>query len=117
MQKAAHETASAVVQQVVLRAALAVALRRSAERVAALQEEVMHQYSEAHERGEETSLNPLGMIEALIGAMNHSADLAGGAPEVLAFTSRLRVAVHTLLLPRARRAAYSPGSGPLTQFL
>jgi isocitrate dehydrogenase len=53
---------------------------------------------EAHERGEETSLNPLGMIEALIGAMNHSADLAGGAPEVLAFTSRLRAAVHKLMV-------------------
>lgn len=30
---------------------------------------------EAHLRGEETSMNPLGMIEALMGAMNHSADL------------------------------------------
>lgn len=29
----------------------------------------------AHLRGEQTSLNPLGLIEALLGAMNHSADL------------------------------------------
>lgn len=31
---------------------------------------------EAHKRGEEHSFNPLGMVEALIGAMNHAADLA-----------------------------------------
>eukprot|EP00756_Hemistasia_phaeocysticola_P046963 Hpha_TRINITY_DN2082_c0_g1::TRINITY_DN2082_c0_g1_i1::g.82987::m.82987 len=31
---------------------------------------------EAHKRGEEHSFNPLGMVEALIGAMNHSAHLA-----------------------------------------
>lgn len=30
---------------------------------------------EAHLRGEETSINPLGLVEALIGAMRHSADL------------------------------------------
>lgn len=29
-----------------------------------------------HLRGEETSLNPLGLADALIGAMNHSCDLA-----------------------------------------
>jgi isocitrate dehydrogenase len=30
---------------------------------------------EAHLRGAETSINPLGLVEALIGAMRHSADL------------------------------------------
>jgi isocitrate dehydrogenase len=30
----------------------------------------------AHNRGEETSMNPLGMVDALIEAMNHSAKLA-----------------------------------------
>merc|ERR1719162_1824326 len=30
----------------------------------------------AHLRGEETSMNPLGMAEALLGAMNHAAVLA-----------------------------------------
>jgi isocitrate dehydrogenase len=39
----------------------------------------------AHLRGEETSLNPLSMMEALIGAMQHSAALAiqrnGGASD------------------------------------
>ena len=29
----------------------------------------------AHEAGKETSMNPLGMVEALLGAMSHSADL------------------------------------------
>jgi len=29
----------------------------------------------AHQRGEETSMNPLGMVEALLGAMDHSAEL------------------------------------------
>ena len=49
---------------------------------------------EAHKRGEETSLNPLGMVEALIGAMNHAADLhaassGSSASEVrTAFTRR-----------------------------
>ena len=31
---------------------------------------------EAHLRGEETSLNPLGMVEALVGAVEHSITLA-----------------------------------------
>ena len=32
----------------------------------------------SHLRGEETSFNPLGMVEALMGAMNHAAELTGG---------------------------------------
>jgi hypothetical protein len=35
-------------------------------------------------RGEETSLNPLGMVEGLMGAMNHAADIHGGADEARA---------------------------------
>ena len=53
---------------------------------------------EAHQRGEETSMNPLGMVEALIGAMNHSADLAGGRPEIHKFTAELRAVMHTLMV-------------------
>jgi isocitrate dehydrogenase len=55
---------------------------------------------EAHLRGEATSLNPLGMAEALIGAMNHSAVLAGQgeSSEVHAFTSRLRKSMHHLMV-------------------
>ena len=36
----------------------------------------LHVLWHAHLRGEETSLNPLGMVEALIGAMDHAASLA-----------------------------------------
>merc|ERR1711881_818153 len=32
---------------------------------------------EAHQQGQETSLNPLGMVEALIGAMQHAENLQG----------------------------------------
>ena len=53
---------------------------------------------EAHLKGEETSMNPLGMVEALIGAMNHSADLAGGKPEVKKFTAELRASMHALMV-------------------
>jgi len=52
----------------------------------------------AHLRGEETSLNPLGMVEALIGAMNHSADLANAGPEVSAFTAKIRASMHALMV-------------------
>merc|ERR1719506_9495 len=34
-----------------------------------------------HNAGKETSLNPLGMVEALADAMKHSSTLAGGVPE------------------------------------
>jgi isocitrate dehydrogenase len=50
---------------------------------------------EMHKRGEETSLNPLGMVEALIGAMQHAAtlDKTGSAEDnkaIIAFTSDIR---------------------------
>jgi len=56
----------------------------------------------AHLRGEETSLNPLGMVEAVIGAMDHSAALAdegnvqgvSSKEEIQRFTSCLRQALH-----------------------
>lgn len=51
---------------------------------------------QARLRGEETSLNPLGMVEGLIGAMNHAADVHGGANDVHAFTARLRAVIHKL---------------------
>merc|ERR1719240_887190 len=49
---------------------------------------------EAHLRGEETSLNPLGMLEALIGAMNHAADLDGSTPQIYEYTTQLRSVIH-----------------------
>mmetsp|Transcript_17125 Transcript_17125/g.44511 ORF Transcript_17125/g.44511 Transcript_17125/m.44511 type:complete len:240 (+) Transcript_17125:154-873(+) len=54
---------------------------------------------EAHLRGEETSMNPLGMVEAVIGALDHSAALeeqAGGpsADAMKKYTTTLRKAMH-----------------------
>jgi isocitrate dehydrogenase len=47
----------------------------------------------AHNAGKETSVNPLGLVTALIGAMNHSANLAAAkgydAKPVTDFTSKL----------------------------
>ena len=56
---------------------------------------------EARLRGEETSLNPLGMVEGLIGAMNHAADVHGGADRVHPFTGNVRSAIHKLFRGRA----------------
>lgn len=52
---------------------------------------------EARLRGEETSLNPLGMVEGLIGAMNHAADVHNVDKErTLAFTAKMRAVIHQL---------------------
>ena len=51
----------------------------------------------SHLRGEETSLNPLSMMEALIGAIQHSAKLRGGFNEVVDFTQKLRTSIHKQL--------------------
>lgn len=53
----------------------------------------------AHLRGEETSLNPLGMAEALIGAMRHAADLdSANKVFVYHYTSMLRQAMHRTMV-------------------
>jgi len=49
---------------------------------------------EDHLAGKETSLNPLGMVEALVGAMQHSAKLAGGDERIMNFTNTLREELH-----------------------
>jgi len=50
----------------------------------------------AHLRGQETSLNPLGLTEALLGAMKHAAELRPNpsSGDFLNFISLLRLAVH-----------------------
>ncbi|KAJ1453255.1 hypothetical protein M885DRAFT_582889 [Pelagophyceae sp. CCMP2097] len=50
----------------------------------------------AHLRGEPTSFNPLGMAEALMGAMEHAGALAGGvqAEKTTKFVVTLRKAMH-----------------------
>lgn len=49
---------------------------------------------EAHLEGKETSLNPLGLVEALIGAIDHSVDLAGGPTDLKKFTAKIRKSIH-----------------------
>lgn len=55
---------------------------------------------EAHLRGEETSLNPLGMVEALIGAMQHAARLEDGVDkdEIITFTTNIRLIIHNMMV-------------------
>lgn len=50
----------------------------------------------AHLRGEETSMNPLGLAEALMSALNHSAALRGGPvqEQMETYTKALRRALH-----------------------
>jgi len=49
-----------------------------------------------HLDGEETSLNPLGLVEALVGAMQHAAAIAKdpNESEIIDFTERMRSYVH-----------------------
>ena len=52
---------------------------------------------EARLRGEETSLNPLGMVEGLIGAMNPAAEVHDvDKARTLAFTAKMRAVIHQL---------------------
>jgi len=63
-------------------------------------------------------MNPLGMVEALIGAMNHSADLAGGMPEIHAFTGELRGAMHALMVSgKGTRDLCGPSGLTTEQFI
>ena len=56
---------------------------------------------ESHQRGEETSLNPLGLVEALISAMAHAEFLVpptGGLRPVTEFGNRLRKIIHAAMV-------------------
>ena len=66
---------------------------------------------EAHQRKEETSLNPLSMIEALMGAMNHSARLYKGHDEIFGFTAKLKQALHAQMTKKGK--ATRDLSGPM----
>mmetsp|Transcript_13967 Transcript_13967/g.46563 ORF Transcript_13967/g.46563 Transcript_13967/m.46563 type:complete len:498 (-) Transcript_13967:235-1728(-) len=69
-------------------------------------------------RGEETSLNPLGMVEALFGAMDHSADLAGGREDVKDFTASLRKIVHKCMVEgKGTRDLCGPSGLTTEQFI
>lgn len=82
----------------------------------------------AHLRGEETSMNPLGMIEALLGAMNHSADLVAQgsnsaeaqdqAKEVHRYTQTLRTALHnTFRYGQGTRDMAGPSGSTTEKFI
>jgi len=69
-------------------------------------------------RGEETSLNPLGMVEALFGAMDHSADLVGGREDVKDFTASLRKIVHKCMVEgKGTRDLCGPSGLTTEQFI
>jgi isocitrate dehydrogenase len=70
----------------------------------------------AHLRGEETSLNPLSMVEALIGAIQHSVkltDMTGGA-EVIDFTVNLQNAIYAQMTTRGKATRDLSGKCGLT---
>lgn len=48
----------------------------------------------AMKEGRETSVNPVGMVYALAGAMDHSANLAGNGTEMAAFTKHMMDAMY-----------------------
>jgi len=70
----------------------------------------------AHIRGEETSLNPLSMMEALIGAMQHSAKLQPGphAKPLHEFSVKLQKAVHAQMVTPGKASRDLSGPSGLT---
>lgn len=69
---------------------------------------------EAHLRKEETSLNPLSMIEAIIGSMNHSAKLYPGHDDIYGFTKNLQTALHSQLVKKGKATRDISGPTGLT---
>jgi len=70
----------------------------------------------AHLRGEETSLNPLSMCEALIGAVQHSVkltDIHRGA-EIIDFTIRLQNAIYAQMTTNGKATRDLSGKRGLT---
>tara|TARA_B100001093_G_scaffold496560_1_gene542385 strand:+ start:513 stop:1724 length:1212 start_codon:yes stop_codon:yes gene_type:complete len=49
-----------------------------------------------HLRGEETSLNPLGLIEALMGSLNYGEELENKSQDIRMFNTHLRNNIHRL---------------------
>jgi len=68
----------------------------------------------AHNRGEETSLNPLSMMEALIGALKHSVVLAKGDPEITEFASKLQAAIYAQMVTPGKATRDLSGPSGLT---
>eukprot|EP00668_Euglena_longa_P046265 GGOE01061949.1.p1 GENE.GGOE01061949.1~~GGOE01061949.1.p1 ORF type:complete len:512 (-),score=116.99 GGOE01061949.1:155-1552(-) len=73
---------------------------------------------EAHLRGEETSLNPLGMVEALIGAMVWAAELNGCTDVIVPWTSQLRQCMHKAMVTgRGTRDLCGPSGATTEEFI
>lgn len=69
----------------------------------------------AHLRGEETSLNPLSLMEALVGAIKHSCSLHPGKYTELAdFADRLRNAIHAQMTTPGKASRDLSGPTGLT---
>ena len=66
---------------------------------------------EAHLRGEETSMNPLGMVEAMIGALEHSAALASASEDAGKYSSPEEVKHLTRSLRKAMHDCFRLGEG------
>lgn len=63
----------------------------------------------AHQRGEPTSLNPLSMMEALIGALQHATKLHKGHDDLLAFSKRLQKSIHEQMITKGTRDIHKDG--------
>jgi isocitrate dehydrogenase len=62
-----------------------------------------------HLDGKETSLNPLGLVEALISAMQHSVELAPNTPDgekILTFTHAFRNIMHAAMVDGKGKAFF-----------
>lgn len=69
--------------------------------------------------GKETSLNPIGMVDALIGAMNYSAEISGSSGEIVEFTSKLRDSMYKVMTDsnRGTRDLAGPEGSTTEQFI
>jgi len=69
---------------------------------------------DSHQKGEECSLNPLSMMEALIGAMKHSVILAKGPSELSDFADILQKAIHAQMVTPGKASRDLSGPTGLT---
>jgi isocitrate dehydrogenase len=68
----------------------------------------------AHQAGKECSLNPLSMMEALIGAIRHSVILNKGPAELKTFSDQLQQCMHAQLLEPGKASRDISGPSGLT---
>ncbi len=68
----------------------------------------------AHQRGEECSLNPLSMMEAMIGAIHHSVILNKGPSDLSNFANKLQKAIHAQMTQPGKATRDFSGPAGLT---